>query len=338
MDKDRMSVRSALKTIMKAIRVTEFGGPQVLKLETNVPIPEPAQDEVLIKVEAAGINPVDTYIRSGTYAVKPTLPYTPGKDVAGVVEDVGAKVQHLKKGDRVYSMATTSGGYAEYCTAASSGTKILHSNLSFQEGAGIGIPYYTAYRALVIIGGARPGQTVLVHGASGAVGLACVQIARSRGLRVLGTAGSQAGIELISRNGCDVAFSHREEGYTDKIMEATASTGPDIIIEMLANVNLEKDLSMITKKGRIVVVGNRGSVEITPRLAMQKECIVTGMVLFNASQDELNEIDAAVSAGMRDGWVKPHIGKMYTLEQAPVAHDDVINNKGAQGRLIFKIC
>lgn len=333
-----MSVRSAISTIMRAIRVTEFGGPQVLKLETNVPVPRPSEDQVLIKVHAAGINPVDTYIRSGTYAVKPTLPYTPGKDVAGVVEEMGSKVKHLKKGDRVYSMAVASGGYAEYCTSASTGTKLLHSNLTFEEGAGVGIPYYTAYRALVIIGGAKPGETVLIHGASGAVGLACVQIAKSRGLHVFGTAGSEAGIDLILRNGCDAAFSHREDGYAAKIMEATSNNGPQIIIEMLANVNLEKDLEMISKRGRIVVVGNRGSVEITPRLAMQKECIVTGMLLFNASQNEMDEIDAAVSAGMRDGWVKPPIGKTYTLDQAPAAHNDVINNQGTLGRLIIKVC
>ncbi|XP_061184088.1 quinone oxidoreductase-like [Saccostrea echinata] len=332
-----MSARSFVKAIMRAIRVTEFGSPEVLKLETNVSVPKPSNDQVLIKVHAAGINPVDTYIRSGTYAAKPTLPYTPGKDVAGVVEDVGSNVRHLKKGDRVYTMSATSGGYAEYCTAASADTKLLHSNLTYEQGAGIGVPYYTAYRALMIVGRAKPGETVLIHGASGAVGLACVQIAHSRGLRVLGTAGSQAGLDLITRNGCDAVFCHRDEGYATKIMEATSSIGPHIIIEMLANVNLERDLTMIAKKGRIVVVGNRGSVEITPRLAMQKECIVTGMLLFNASQGEMDEIDAAVAAGMRDGWIKPHIGKVYTLDQAPTAHEDVINNKGAQGRLIFKV-
>ncbi|XP_056010918.1 quinone oxidoreductase-like isoform X2 [Ostrea edulis] len=332
-----MSVRSLVNTVMRAVRVTEFGGPKVLKVDKNVPVPKSSNDQILIKVHAAGINPVDTYIRSGTYAVKPTLPYTPGKDVAGVVEEVGSNVSNLKKGDRVYSMAATSGGYAEYCTAASSDTKLLHSNLTYEEGAGIGVPYYTAYRALVIIGGAKAGDTVLVHGASGAVGLACAQIAHFRGLRVLGTAGSQAGLDLIARNGCDAVFCHREEGYATKIMEATENVGPQIIIEMLANVNLERDLTMIAKKGRIVVVGNRGSTEITPRLAMQKECIVTGMLLFNATQGEMDEIDAAVAGGMRDGWIKPHIGKVYSLEEAPNAHEDIINNKGTQGRLIFKV-
>ncbi|KAK3087239.1 hypothetical protein FSP39_003459 [Pinctada imbricata] len=333
-----MSCSSALsRNIMRAIRVAQFGGPEVMKVESSVPVPTPAKSQVLINVKAAGINPVDTYIRAGTYALKPELPYTPGHDIAGVVEEVGSDVKSIKKGDRVFTIRTASGGYAEYCTAEADTTRHLRNRLSFEEGAGVGVPYYTAYRAVQIIGKARPGETMLVHGASGSVGLACIQYGCHLGLRVLGTAGSQTGVDLVKENGADAVFNHREENYVQEIMDSTDGNGPDIIIEMLANVNLEKDMTMVAKRGRIMVVGNRGSIEVTPRHLMAKESTVAGVMLFGSTQEEMKEMSGAIDAGLGPGgWVKPHIGREYSLDNAPQAHGDIINNTGATGRLIIK--
>src|SRR6202048_1893552 len=163
---------------MKVIRVQEFGGPEVLKLQ-EAPTPKPGPGEVLVRVHAAGVNPYDTYMRNGTYAVKPPLPYTPGSDAAGVVEAVGEGVTKVKPGARVYTAKTLTGAYAEYALALESQVHPLPPNISFAQGAGVWVPYGTAYHALNQRTKARAGETLLVHGASGGVGLAAVQIARA---------------------------------------------------------------------------------------------------------------------------------------------------------------
>ncbi|ESO92758.1 hypothetical protein LOTGIDRAFT_232898 [Lottia gigantea] len=331
-----MSLARNTTQIMRNIRITSFGGPEVLKVASDTPIPTVSDSEVLIKVKAAGVNPVDTYIRQGTYGALPTLPYTPGQDVAGIVEKVGKDVNDFKVGDRVFTVRTVSGAYAEYATAISQYIGRLGDKLSFEEGAGIGVPYYTAYRALIIRAGGKAGENVLIHGASGAVGLASVQLAKSLGLTVIGTAGSQEGSKLVKDNGADYVFNHKDSDYTDQIMK-TVPGGVDIILEMLSNVNLGKDLEIINQQGRIIVIGCRGTVEINPRLTMKKECIVTGMALMGAKESEWKQMRHAMEAGINYGWVKPHIGQTFSLEEANKAHDVVINNSGAQGKIILKI-
>ncbi|KAJ0044304.1 hypothetical protein NL108_003342, partial [Boleophthalmus pectinirostris] len=239
---------------------------------------------VLIRVHACGVNPVDTYIRSGTYVRKPALPYTPGSDVSGVVQDVGEGVSGIKKGDRVFSTFTVTGGYAEFTVAAEDCVYKLPDNLDFTQGAAIGIPYFTAYRALVHKARVKPGETVLIHGASGGVGVAACQLARALGLKVLGTAGTPEGLKLVLNNGAHLAFNHREDGYTDKIMEATGGEGVNVIVEMLSNVNLDKDLKMLAYGGRVIVVGARGSIQIDPRDTMTKESCIMGVALFYATR------------------------------------------------------
>ncbi|OWF37409.1 quinone oxidoreductase-like [Mizuhopecten yessoensis] len=333
-----MSVsRSASRTIMKAIRVAQFGGPEMMKVEANLAIPKPSEKQILIKVSAAGVNPVDTYIRAGTYAKKPDLPYTPGSDVGGVVEEVGSAVTKFKKGDRVFTVRTDTGGYGEYTLTDSGLAGLLDDKLSLEQGAAIGVPYFTAYRAVVTHGKAKTGETILVHGASGAVGLACVQIAKAHGLRVVGTAGTQEGLDLVTSLGAEAVVNHRGDNYTQTITAACGGSGPNLIIEMLANVNLEKDLQMAAQKGRIIIVGSRGTVEVTPRLTMGKELTVQGLMLMGSTAEEWDQMHAGIKKGMAAGWLKPHIGHTYTLEQAPQAHDDIINTKGATGKLILKI-
>ncbi|XP_052790958.1 zeta-crystallin-like isoform X2 [Mya arenaria] len=325
------------RALMRAVRVAQFGGPEVLKVDTNVPVPAPSDTQVLVEVKAAGVNPVDTYIRSGTYAIKPPLPFIPGSDVAGIVKDVGSKVTKFKPGDKVYVIKNTSGGYAEFTIAEEALMGHLPATLTYPQGAGVGIPCYTAYRALCIKAREKlkAGNTVLVHGASGAVGLACVQIAVAKGLKVLGTAGTQEGMDMVSSQGAAAVFNHKEPDYTEKILEETGGVGPDIIIEMLANVNLQTDMTIINKNGIIVAVGSRGNIEINPRLTMQKESTYTGMILMNASQDEWSEMHAGIKKGLEEGWLRPHVCKEYSFEEAPQAHIDVINNTGSLGKRVI---
>ncbi|KAM6457007.1 quinone oxidoreductase isoform 2-T5 [Liasis olivaceus] len=272
------------RNLMRAIKVFEFGGPEVLKLQLDTLVPIPNENQVLIKVHACGINPVDTYIRSGTFSRKPSLPYTPGTDVAGVVQEVGEHVTAFKKGDRVFTLGTVSGGYAEYAVASVDNIFPLSDKLDFKQGAAVGIPYFTAYRALFQKGSAKAGETVLVHGASGGVGTAACQIARAYGLKVWGTAGTEKGMNLVLKNGACKVFNHRKTDYLAEIKEIAGAQGIDVIIEMLANVNLANDLQLLSNGGRVMIVGSRGPVEINPRDTMGKESSIRGIHLFSASK------------------------------------------------------
>ena len=221
---------------MQVIRVHAFGGPEVLKLE-EVPTPKPSAGEVLVHIHAAGVNPYDTYMRAGTYAIKPSLPYTPGSDGAGTVAAVGEGVRRIKNGDRVYTARTLTGAYAEYALALEEQVHPLPANIDFKQGAGIWVPYGTAYHALYHSAKAHASETVLVHGASGGVGVAALQIARAMGLKAFGTAGTPKGLELAKREGARQVFDHRKAGYQEEILQATGNRGVDIILEMLASVN-----------------------------------------------------------------------------------------------------
>ncbi|KAE8291397.1 Quinone oxidoreductase [Larimichthys crocea] len=321
--------------LMRAIRVSEFGAPSVLRLCSDVTVPEPGPRQVLIRVHACGVNPVETYIRAGTYARKPTLPYTPGTDVSGVVETVGEGVSAVKAGDHVFTTATVSGGYAEYAVAADDCVYKLPDALDFTQGAAVGIPYFTAYRALVHKAHAKAGETVLIHGASGGTGMAACQMSRALGLRVLGTAGTPEGMKLVLNNGAHLAFNHREEGYTDEIMKATEGRGIDVIVEMLSNVNLSKDLQMLAYGGRVTIIGCRGSIEINPRDTMAKESSIIGVALFFASAEEKKECGALLCAGMETGWLRPVVGSKYPLDKAAQAHHDIIESPGAAGKIVL---
>src|SRR5215471_4651689 len=258
---------------MKAILVREFGGPEVLKLE-EVPIPKPAAGEVLVRIHAAGVNPYDTYMRAGTYARKPSLPYTPGSDGAGVVEGVGKGVEKVRPGDRVYTAQTLSGAYAQYALAREEQVHPLPAKIDFRQGAGLWVPYGTAYHALYHAARAHASETVLVHGASSGVGTAAVQIARAMGLTVLGTAGTPKGLEITTREGAHRAFDHGKAGYEQEILDATGNRGLDIILEMLANVNLARDTKLLANDGRVIVIGSRGEVNIDPRDLMLRRASI----------------------------------------------------------------
>jgi NADPH2:quinone reductase len=325
---------------MKAIRVHEFGGPEVLRLE-DAPDLIPAADQVLVRIRAAGVNPVDAYIRTGTYARKPSLPYIPGSDGAGDVEAVGADVRHIAVGDRVYiagfgGYQAGVGTYAERAVCTPAQIYRLPERTSYGQGAAIGVPYATAYRALFQRAAARPGETVLVHGATGGVGLAAVEFAHARGLRVIGSGGTDAGLAVVRDHGADVIVNHRTQGYTDEIVRATGGRGVDVVVEMAAHINLDRDLTLIAKHGRVVIVGSRGPVEINPRLAMGKDAAILGMTLFNATDRDVTEIHAAVIAGLSDGTLNPVVGREMPLADAAKAHAAVME-PGALGKIVLNV-
>jgi NADPH2:quinone reductase len=317
---------------MKAIRVHEFGPPAVMKLE-DVPEPQAGPNQVVVAVKAAGINPVDTYIRAGTYAKKPGLPYTPGFDAAGIVDSVGAGVQRFKPGDRVYINHNVSGAYAQKTLCGESSVFALPERLTFAQGAGVWVPYATALYALHDVAKALPGETVLVHGASGGVGNAGVQIARALGMRVIGSAGTPQGLSLVTKLGA-VALDHHHPEFVNQVAAATDGRGPEVILEMLANVNLAKDLAMVARRGRIVVIGNRGTIEINPRDAMAKAASIHGMMLLNITPEETSRLSAALAAGLENGTLTPIAGREFPLAEAWRAHEAVLA-PGALGKIVL---
>lgn len=329
--------QSSIVKNMKAIRVHKFGGPEVLEYETNVPIPKLESNSVLIRVKAVGINPVDTYVRSGSYARKPKLPYTPGHDCAGVVEEVSPEVTTFRKGDRVYAGSALSGSYAEYALVSAHNVQPLPSDVSFEQGAAIPVPYYTAYRGLIIRAKAKPGETVLVHGASGGVGIAAVQIASSYGMKVIGTASTLDGMEAVKRAGACGVYNHREEGYMDGVKSSMEQQGGfDVIIENASHINLGKDLTVLAKGGRVAVVGSRGQVEVNPRDAMSREACILGVMLFQATEEESQETMAAVQGGLGAGWLRPIVGREFPLEEVAQAHREIMES-AAQGKMVLTV-
>jgi NADPH2:quinone reductase len=319
---------------MKAIRVHKFGGPEVMQIE-EVPTPKPAPGQILVKIHAAGVNPADTYARTGNYAILPQLPYTPGTDGAGVVESIAEGVSKVKPGDRVYLAKNLTGSYAEYALALESQVYRLPEKISFGQGAGVFIPYGTAYHALHHQAQAKGGETVLIHGASGGVGIAAMQIARALGCTIFGTAGTPKGLSLIEREGAHLSFDHSKPDYKDQIMKATAGKGVDVILEMLANVNLGADLKLLAQYGRVIVIGSRGDVTITPRDLMTRRASVRAFTLWAVSEAESTDIHSGIYAGLENGTLRPVVGSELPLKDAAQSHIDVMKPSGAHGKIVL---
>ena len=326
---------------MKAIVVREHGGPEVLKLE-DVPDPKPNADQVVVRLNAVGVNPVDVYIRTGAYARKPALPFIPGSDAGGEIESVGANVKSHKPGDRVFIHGTAAehthghygGAYAQKAVCNLDHVYRLPASVSFGQGAAMGVPYATAYRALFHRAHTKPGETVLIHGATGGVGLAATQIAHAHGITVLGTGGTDAGLQSVRASGADAVFNHTQPGYLDAIMKATVGRGVDVVLEMAAHINLDKDLGLLANHGRVVVIGNRGRVEIDARQTMGKDAAILGMTLFNISDADMASINSYMMAGLENGTLKPVVGKEFPLADAAKAQDAVMA-PGAHGKIVL---
>jgi NADPH2:quinone reductase len=322
---------------MKAIRLHTFGAPEVMQLE-EAPDPQPGPGQVVVRVQAVGVNPVETYIRSGIYP-KPPTPYTPGNDGAGVIEAIGPDVKGIAVGDRVYIAGSLSGTYAEKSLCLATRVHSLPLQASYAQGAAINVPYGTAYHALFQRAHALPGERVLVHGATGGVGIAAVQLARAAGLTVIGTGGTERGRKLVLEQGAQHVLDHSGPGYLEQVLSLTEGRGVDIIVEMLANVNLGDDLNVLARGGRVAAIGNRGpgnqgTVTINPRAAMSRDAAILGISLGNASERELVSMHAALVAGLASGALRPVIGQEFPLAEAAQAHHAVIESR-AYGKLVL---
>jgi len=317
---------------MKSIRVREFGGPEVLKLD-ELPDPKPSAGQVLVRVRAAGVNPVETYVRKGLYGPR-QFPFTPGTDAAGIVESVGDGVGAAQPGQRVYTSGSVTGTYAELALCNESQVHPLPETISFEQGAALGVPYATAYYGIFLRGKAMAGETVLVHGASGGVGIAAVQYARAIGLTVIGTAGTETGRKLVAEQGAQYVLDHHAPDYLKQVMQITGERGIELVLEMAAHQNLGKVLSVVAKFGRVVVIGSRGPVEITPRDTMSRNADILGMSLMNATPKDLHGIYAAILAGLENGTLRPIVGRKISLADAAKAHEAILE-PGSYGKIVL---
>ena len=325
---------------MKAIQMSGFGEPDVLRM-AEVALPEPGPGEVRVKLHYAGVNPAEAYIRSGAYAFfKPEMPYIPGFDGAGAVDKVGEGVRKVIVGERVFVASLLAkrktGTYAEYVVCDAEAVHHLPAAVSFAQGASLGVPAITAHRAIFQRGALKPGETVLIHGASGGVGSLAVQMARASGAYVIGTTGKDEDFEFIKQLGAHTVYNHADPAHFEQILKLTGGKGVDVIMEALANVNLERDAEILAMFGRIVVVGNRGSIQFTPRLLMAKESSVLGMALWNTPPAEYAASIAAIGAFLESGVLRPFAGKEYALDQAAQAQTDVLGH-GYRGKMVLKI-
>jgi len=315
---------------MKAIRVRQFGTPEVLQLE-EVPDLTPSAGQVLIQVHAAGANPLDTYLRSGVkvgdYVV--TFPWTPGNDAAGTVAAVGEGVNKVKVGDRVYAQPLM-GAYAEFVLSHEAQVYPLPDNISFPQATCINIACRTAYYSLFELGKATAGQVVLVHGASGSVGNAAIQLAVDAGLTVIGTAGTEAGMQLVKELGAHYVFNHRQSDYLSQIQ--AIANGVDLILEMAASANLSKDLGLMKPGGHIIVIGGSKPVEIDPVAIIGLGINIIG-VRLSLINDKLNqEVHATLYQKLENGSLRPIVDQEIPLADAPRAHSE-LEKSGSMGEI-----
>jgi NADPH2:quinone reductase len=318
----------------QAIVVEEYGDESVLTVHTKE-ITNPKNTQVLVKIMAAGINPVDTYHRSGGQGYGPKLPFVPGLDGSGIIEEIGDSVSKFKNGDRVYFCALRLvGSYQQYVVLEEDEVSPLSDELNFAEGAALFVNYATAYQALVLNSQAQKDQCCFIHGASGGVGVAAIQWGKSLGLTIIASAGTNEGMKFIRDQGVDLAVNHKDPRHYSEILDFTESKGVDIIIEMAAHINLTKDCSIVKPRGKIVIIGSRGELAFSPRLLMSKDLSVTGQSLFNLSDGERLQCVEALNKAVSEKKLKPIIQQTYPLEQTRQAHKDVML-RPKMGKLIL---
>ncbi len=315
---------------MKAVSVHEFGLENPLVVE-DVPEPEAGPGQVLVKVDRAGVNPLEISIRAGEHprAQQMKRPFICGTDIAGVVEAVGEGVEGFGPGDRVWGRSIT-GGYAEKGVIPAAGVARLPEAMSFAEGASLPIPLVTAWNALVIKAEAAPGETVLIQGGAGGVGHLAIQLARRMGCRVLATVSSEEKGAFCREAGADETINYREEDVAGRVMELTGDRGVEVVVEHIATENLNADFGLIALNGRIVSVGTgtgRGSeLTLSLRPAMGRDARILALASGNIG-DRVPEVLRRIAPLLERGEIKPTIGAELPLDQAEEAQKLVLSGK-----------
>jgi NADPH2:quinone reductase len=281
---------------------------------------------VLIKVEAASVNPVDVAIREDRFPTPKQPPKTLGSDGAGIVASIGAEVTAVKPGDRVFFSGLgvgSEGSYADYALIAEAQAVHMPAALSFAEAAALGMAFPAAYYGLIRRGQVQPGETVLIQGAAGGVGSASVQLAKASGARVIATVAGAAEAELVHGLGADETIDYRHQDVVARTLELTADKGVDLVHELVVSANLAADLRLVAKGGRIVCTGQGPEPEAVVPLgtALAKGVTLLFMNLNNAGRAGVAAIAAEVAQMAASGQIKPVIGASFPLADARHAHE-----------------
>jgi len=323
---------------VKAVVCKAWGEPDALVYET-VPTPEPAAGEVLIGVRAAGVNFADTLIVQGLYQVKPPLPFSPGFEVAGEVLALGEGVSHLEVGTRVMGFISY-GAYAEQVAAPAASVMPLSDTMDFKTAAGFAVAYGTAHVALAHRGRLQEGETLLVHGASGGVGLAAVELGKLLGATVIATASTQAKLELCQQYGADHLINYTEEDFVARVKDLTGGRGADVILDPVGGEVFEKSLRCIAWEGRLLVIGfASGKIpQVGANLTLVKNCAVVGVYWGAYAQKDPKVLSSSLQMLLRwhaEGKLEPHISHSYPLQQAAAALTDLIERRST-GKIVLE--
>ena len=312
----------SMKPIMKAIVIHEYGAPNVLKYE-DVPRPEPKEDQILVRVVAAGVNPVDGMIRSGMFAnEKRAFPVILGGDVAGVVEKVGSKITKFKAGDPVFAYVSldNSGGYAQYALVTEREAAPKPKSLMYVEAAAVPIVAMTAWQALVDTAKLSAGQTMLIHGGSGGVGSFAIQIAKARGAKVIATA-STANQDFLKQLGADVAIDYTKQKFEDIAKDV------DVVLDSIGGETLARSYGVV-KKGGIIV-----SLVARPKESELEKHGIRGAALnVEPNSEELTEIGKLID----DKKIKVIVSQTFPLSEAMKAQEQVATGH-TRGKIVLKI-
>ncbi|BDE06902.1 NADPH:quinone oxidoreductase [Vulcanimicrobium alpinum] len=316
---------------MRAARVRRFG-PRADALHLDdLAIPAPQPGEVVVRVRAAAVTPLDTYLRAGVAVgdYTPILPYTPGSAFAGIVAEIGAGVTDRVPGERVYGR-TRSGAAAEWARCDAREVFPLPGRVDFADGAVVAVPFETAWWSLVDVAAARGGDVVLVQGAAGSVGAAAVQLARAMGLHVIATCAADDAAR-VRAHGAHAVIDFRDPHWTEAVREASGGRGVDVVVEVAAATNLVADAALAAPGGRIVVVGGTGATTIDPLVLIAKGLHVAGVDLRAIAPDRRAQIHAGIAAGLENGTLRPHAAHRFALHEIVDAHGALEERRGAGG-------
>lgn len=319
--------------MMKAVVFNEYGGPDVLTVAT-LEKPKPAQGEVLVQVGASGINPVDTYFRSGVRPV-PSFPSIPHFDLGGTVVEIGEGVTKWKVGDKVWG-TNISGTAAEFVSVSENLLFPLADHLTVEDGAAIAMAFITAHLSLFWRGQLKAGETVLIYGASGAVGNAAVQLAKQAGATVIATASNEEKAEIAKKAGADYVVNYAQSNLVEEVKSITNGKGVPLILEVSLSENMENDFAMIEIGGRIITIGSpKNNTPTLPwRLLNINNASLSGVLVFTTPLEELQKAGANISDLFAQKKLVPHVGKVFSFDQAAEAHK-VLESKLINGNILL---
>jgi NADPH:quinone reductase len=317
---------------MKAVRIHVMGGAENLSLD-EIDRPIPQADEVLIKVAAAGVNFADTMMRSGKYLMRPEMPFTLGFEAAGTIEETGEEVTNLSAGQRVLA-PVISGGYAEYALAKANAVIPIPDELGYGEATALMIQGLTA---LGLLNETKAGQTILIHAAAGGVGSLLVQLAKFKGLKVIGTASSEKKLDLVRGLGADAAINYSEPDWTNEVLRATDGNGADWIIEMVGGEIVAQNLKVLAKNGTMWIYGAASGedFQISVLSLMEKNHIVRGYWLMNEPIENRIAFTKELLSHIRAGRLKIQVTE-FPLEQAAEAHR-AIEGRKTTGKVVLTV-